>query len=359
MTSCIVTCIYDLKKRSPDYFHRAGEEYACMLEYHRRFNVPVYCYTEEHIVHMLPDFIIPIVIPLDELPSKQLIRTTGKGYEHVMVGNTVHDGHVLYSIVTNSKIFFMSMIPEEYDTYVWLDSGIEHADPAPEHVALETYNDTVNNPKSRINLINYPTHIELDKNMYNVASGMFSIKKKDMSLLLESYREILKQCYNMGYICLEEQIFTMLYLKHKENIFSTSFTDYRLLSNGKYYRMDHAVILRNIYNCPRDIGRRIVDIFLDTLATGNTKLSPDDMMNYFVQIYNALEDIRVGRIFKHLLMFKIYVNNPKYKGRYNVVSKLIEYGLGLDKLEHIEACSSMHEYYKMYPYERSIISTIV
>lgn len=358
MTSCIVTCIYDLKSRSPEYFHRSGEEYACMLEYHRRFGVPVYCYTEEHLKDKLPDFVIPIVLDFDLLYAKSLIRESGKGYNNVMVGNQVHDGHRLYSIVTNSKIFMISNLEPMYDTIIWLDSGIEHVDPAPEHIALETYNNMVQSDKSYVNLINYPTYIQLDNNMYNVASGMFSIKRKDIPILIQSYKEILDQCYNDGYICLEEQVFTLLYLKHKD-IFDVSFTDYRVLTNGKYYRMDYAVIMRNLYVVPKHISDIITNVFLESLSTGNAKLPSNELMDYLILIYNTKQDLRVCRIFKHLLLYKDYTNNPNYKSRYNVVQKLCQSNIMLNHLQHIEQHDSMYSYLREYPLERSIISTLM
>jgi len=359
MTSCIVTCIYELKRRSPEYFHRSGEEYACMLEYHRRFNVPVYCYTEEDIKDKLPDFVIPIIVPFEDLPSRDLIRTTGKGYDNVMVGDQVHEGHRLYSLVTNSKIFFISMIEEEYDTYVWLDAGIEHGDPVPIHVALETYNNIVDNPKSQINMINYPTEIQLDKNMYNVASGMFSIKKKDISLLLDSYKVILQEVFNMGYICLEEQIFAMLYMKHGRDIFRVSFTDYRVLSNGKYYRTDQTVILRNIYTVPNDIAIEIVNILLESIATGNSRMQQNDLVNCLLHIYIHMRDIRVARMFKHILLYNNYTNNPAYKGRHDTVRIIKQYGITIEYLNYVETCESMCAYLKKYPFERSIITILI
>lgn len=359
MSSCIVTCVYDLESRSPEYFHRSGAEYACMLEYHRVFNVPVYCFTEEHIVHLLPDFAIPIVLPFEQLPTHKLIKEHGKGYDNVMIGDSVHPGHRLYSIVTNSKIFLMSMLDKEYDTYVWIDSGIEHGDPVPDHVAIETYNNIITSTKSHLNIINYPTSINLDKNMYNVASGIFSLKKKDIKLLLESYKELLEQCYNIGYICLEEQIFTMLYMRHGSDMFDISFTDYRVLSNGKYYRTDYRVILNNIYYAPISISIDICNRFLDSISSGSTRISPQDLLEYLIHIYVKLRDVRIERIFKHILVYKNYVNDPKYKGRYNAVEKLQQHNITLDKLQHVELCNSMQEYLIRYPYERTIIRTII
>lgn len=358
MSSCIVTCIYDLMRRSPEYFHRSGAEYACMLEYHRRFGVPVFCFTEEDMVEYLPDFVKPIVIPFEELPAKEYIPITGKGYKNVMVGNLVHEGHRLYSIVTNSKMFFMSLIPEKFDTYVWLDSGIEHGDPASEYIALESYSDIVSNPKSTLSLINYPTHINLDANMYNVASNMFSIKHADINNILDVYKRSLQYCSNIGYICLEEQVFAITYQSMKD-IFSVRFTDYRILTNGKYYRSDHHVILNNMMIAPKHIANEILIKFLESLSTGNLRMNPTDILDYLIRAYYVTQDETIARIFKHLILYKNFTNNPNYKGRYDIVGKLSQHGIKLDKLDHITPYSSFHEYMKNRPFDRTIISTLV
>lgn len=358
MSSCIVTCIYDLMKRSPEYFHRSGEEYACMLEYHRIFNVPVFCFTEEDMVQYLPDFVTPIIVPFEQLPSTEYIPLTGKGYKNVMVGDRVHEGHRLYSIVTNSKMFFMSMIPERYDTYVWLDSGIEHGDPTPKHVALETYEDIVSNPKSTLSLINYPTRINLDANMYNVASNMFSIKHENITEILDVYKRSLLYCSNVGYICLEEQVFGIAYQSLK-NVFSIRFTDYRVLTNGKYYRSDHHVILGNMLTAPNHIAKEILNKFLESLSTGNLRISPTDILDYLIRAYYVTHDETIARIFKHIILYKNFTNNPNYKGRYDLVGKLKQHEISLDKLEHIKPYNSFHEYMKNEQFDRTIISTLV
>lgn len=358
MSSCIVTCIYDLMKRSPEYFHRSGVEYACMLEYHRRFGLPVYCFTEEDLVQYLPDFVTPIVIPYESLPTKDLVPLVGKGYNNVMIGTEVHSGHRPYSIVTNSKIFFISLVPNKYDTYVWLDSGIEHGDPAPEHIALETMSNMIDDDKSILNMINYPTYISLDHNMYNVASNMFSIKHKDIDTIIEVYKRALKYCYDMGYICLEEQVFAIVYQSLKD-LFKVRFTDYRVLTNGKYYRTDYHVILRNITVTPPHIAKDIIHTFLESLSTGNLRMDPKDILDYMIRSYYVTHDETISRIFKHLLLYKNFSNNPNYKNRYDIVGKLVSHEIKLDKLEDIQSCNSMHEYMKNYPYDRTIISTLV
>jgi len=357
--ACIVTCIYDLKKRSQEYFHRSGEEYACMLEYHRKFNMPTYCFTESHLVEYLPDFVTPIVVEYEDLPSHDLIPMKGRGYANTMTDmNTVHPGHRLYSVVTNSKILFMSMVNEEYDTYVWLDSGIEHLDPCPEQFALESMDDIVSDTKSRIHMINYPNYINLDYNMYNVASGLFSIKKKDMTVLVEEYKNILVELKNKGYICLEEQVYTILY-QRLEHLFSVRFTDYRLLTNTKYIRMDKDVILRNIDNSPQHITLQLVDRFLDSISTGNLRLDPQELLDKLA-LYLKHSTV-IARILYHCIKFKNYVNDVRFKGRFDIIGQMKSKGITEETLSNIEfeRYNSMYEYLNKCPRDRTIIRTVI
>jgi hypothetical protein len=323
-----------------------------MLEYHRDLGYPVICFTEGHLVKYLPDFVLPYVIEYDDLPTHRLVAKTGIGYSNAMNDGILHEGHRLYSIVTNSKIFFMSFL-NGYDTYIWLDSGIEHGDPVTTSIAKETLEDISSDERSRLNLINYPTTVNLGINMYNVSSNLFSIKSTSMTLILSEYTKILEHVRDNGYICLEEQIFALVYLEIPST-FSVRFTDYRALSNGgKYIRCDVGVIMRNIDIVPTNMRDSLVHMFLDSLSTGNLRLSPDELLYYIYKLANYSEVIR--RIIYHILKYKSYENDPKYKGRYDMVSKIKEYGTNVTCEKKF---NSFYEYLKEFPYDRTIIRTM-
>lgn len=371
MSTIVVTAIYDLRARHPDYFNRGGEEYIALLDYMLELGYPVYCFTESTLADKFPkhENLRVKIRDYDQLITHKLIRETGRTVKHAMVEGVVHPGHVAYAIVNNAKIFMIHEIVQEVKAvkYIWLDAGISHVDPCPIEEARKTIQD-IDTSRNTLFIVNFPQHIacleeQWDINRFEAVGGMMCFVPHEIEWFIQEYILTLSEAYQRQYVCLEEQIIPTIIRRHMDR-FNYRFTDYRPLSNAIYpiYKLD--IVIRNINLAPPSHAIPLVKRCLDGIIYGITRPNVDEMCyllywGHIISFYHDRElSDKLARIITMLIKMRGRETCTRYKSDDMLGNKIRQLYPNIETnitFNNITVPDNILEYHRQYPTDVKIM----
>ena len=361
METIIVTGIYNLQSRYPDYFNRKASEYIALISYVLELGYPVYCYTEASLAVLLPqhDNLHIKIRDYEDLPAHDKIVKIGKCSKHAMIGDRAHEGHRAYSIVNTSKVYLVQEIMKEVEAkkYIWLDSGIAHIDPCPIDKAIHSINSlsddkhtfcVINFPKPINNMLEYWSELK-----YSIAAGLMCFVPHHMSSFIEEYDNVLKIAYDNDFIVSEEQVLPFVIINNTSNYYYR-FTDYRLLSNLLYPTYDNWIIIRNIEHLPNQIAVDLIKRCLSSIEQGYMRLTHHEMCYflYYSQIASYYCDKELSNRLAGIIMLAITArgnaNSTKFRSDEMLGNMLItKYPNILSNIAYNDITSSLRDEIKV------------
>lgn len=315
MSKLLVTAIMDLASRGLK--RRNVLTYTILIRYMLDIGYKVVCFIEPKLIGYMPvhENLLLRVKEFDSLATHDLIAKDGKT---IYGGHTLSTNFWVYPVTNNAKFFLvneaMKLYPE-YELYVWMDAGLFHADPYSSQEAKEAI-DTLDTDKPTICILDFPTDLRFNDrtsilrfweyNRFNVAGGLMSFPKEQMSEFMKTYIETLAIAKEHNLLLYEEQILPVA-LSQDWSKYHYRFTEYKCITNLKHIRTDYDKVMRNLHVIPQEAVKDWLEHVTKSIEAGTFRLSNSQMAEflYYGQVRGyyscrAISD-RLARIIKLII----------------------------------------------------------
>lgn len=318
----IITGIFDIKRRDPDFKKRSVEKYLFLFKWVHELNIPTILYIEDHLVDKIKprENLIIIPINLEDLPNYQKINNVT--YELSYPDVCYVTSH--YASVISSKTYLikksMEYIKEHKSQWInshliWLDAGIAHVGTIPReefinHLQYHIHNRivfpmlTATAPSEIADIPKF-----LGTNYSKIAAGLMIIPWHSVDWFTTEVQKWFDYSIDeLKQFCLEEQLIAIMTVTDGHR-FNYIFSDYWFLMNLRKTRTRIYTAIRNLSHCRQhslhDLGMKILDSLLRSIK-------------------NARYDIMYGEICELLYEGQII---SYYKDRHLCISlsKMIHY----------------------------------
>lgn len=298
MRYTLVSCIFDIQKRSQSSGKRTGVTYADLFNYVNDIGLPTILFVESHLIDKIKKRDGLVIVPknLEDLDTYKLINSMS----NLKKPHNAQNLNPWFTSVINSKLSLMKealQYVEDSDTshLVWIDAGIAHVGTIPKDKFIEDISINLYPDKITLVMMKATTANEIENlpeyynyNRGKIAAGLSIVPITLINWFESSVKELFnKAILEFNIMCLEEQFMSVLTVKYPQ-IFEYIFSDYWLLYNLRYISDRIRTVIMNLIYCRSNglthMGSKILKQLLKSLEYSKTTCS----INEFCEIlYNG------------------------------------------------------------------------